>query len=163
MTNKNPHNFKLLNEMGRYTVVGGLSFLLDFFLLHVFVKWIGFSYLLSATFAFGAGFLLNYTLSVLWVFNYRNCHSKRLEFLIFLAVGIGGIILTDLILVIFTPLLYGNYLVAKIVAVVVVYFWNFFLRRQLLFNGTKPKCNNVRPVILIKEFQTIKETSADAI
>ena len=126
-----------LSELLKYTVVGGIAFCLDFALLYFLTEWGGWHYLVSASFAFTAGLLLNYTLSVKWVFRFRNYNNKRLEFLIFLAVGLGGLILTDGLLAILTPLLKENYLAAKLITVFFVYLWNFFVRRQLLFSQKK--------------------------
>lgn len=124
---------RIVVELGRYTLVGGGAFCLDFALLYLFTEWVGLHYLLSATLAFSAGLFFNYILSTSWVFRCRACASRSKEFVIFAAIGIGGIALTNLVLLVFTPIFLGNYLAAKIVAVTLVYFWNFFLRRQLLF------------------------------
>jgi len=123
----------IAGEICRYTVVGGGAFLLDFSLLYLLTEWVGFYYLISATFAFLGGIFFNYFLSTQWVFKYRRYSSKKVEFFIFLVVGLGGVILTDLGLFVITPLMNGNYLAAKIPTVGGVYFWNFFMRRQLLF------------------------------
>ena len=134
-------NFRqLIRELGRYGVVGGIAFIVDFGLLYLLTEWAGLHYLLSATIAFMAGLTLNYTLSVLWVFAYRSCKDKRLEFMLFLIVGIGGVVLTDLSMAILTPLLHGNYLWAKGITAILILLWNFFLRRQLLFAENSPFC-----------------------
>ena len=124
---------KLLLEFSRYTLVGGLAFIFDFGLLYILTKWGGLHYLLSATIAFTVGLIVNYVLSILWVFAYRSCEDKRLEFALFAIVGVGGIVLTDVSMAVLTPLLYGNYLLAKGITAILVFLWNFFLRRQLLF------------------------------
>lgn len=150
-TKTNIANFQIVIDLLRYGVVGGAAFAIDFFLLFMLTEWVHIPYLYSATISFGAGFLLNYILSVYWVFTYRKCTNKQIEFFIFLAVGVGGIIITDLILTILTPLFDGNYLAVKIIAVIAVFFWNFFLRRQLLFTDT----SNRLPVIKVCPSQGI--------
>ena len=130
---------KMFKELVRYTVVGGVAFCIDFFLLYALTEWGGLHYLYSATVAFSVGLICNYILCIVWVFSYRSCSNKQREFFLFLSVGIGGLILTDVLLAVVTPLLQGNYLVAKGVSVFFVYLWNFFARRQLLFvNKRKP-------------------------
>ena len=126
-------DFQIIAEIIRYGIVGGAAFVLDFLLLYILTERLYIPYLYSATIAFSSGCLVNYLLSVCWVFNHRKYTNKRVEFLIFFAVGVGGIIITDLMLFFFTPVFNGNYLAAKIIAVIFVFFWNFFLRRQLLF------------------------------
>ena len=124
---------KVAGELGRYTVVGGFAFLVDFFLLYALTEWAEFHYLLSATVSFSVGLVVNYCLSIIWVFSHRALQNARFEFMVFLLVGLGGLLLNDLILVLLTPLLKGNYMIAKIAAVGFVYLWNFFVRRKFLF------------------------------
>lgn len=131
--------------MKRYTLVGGLALIVDFAALYMLTEWAGLHYIFSATIAFVAGLSLNYALSTRWVFRNRRYGDKRLEFMIFLAVGVGGIALTDLIIAGLTPLLSGSYLTAKTIAVALIYFWNFFLRRQILFSKTTPTVNPKPP------------------
>ncbi|MEA1866585.1 MAG: GtrA family protein [Thermodesulfobacteriota bacterium] len=124
---------KLSGEFIRYAMVGGIAFVVDFFLLGFLTEWCGLHYLVSATIAFVAGLIVNYTLCLLWVFSYRNLNDKRLEFILFSVVGIGGLILTDILMAVLTPVLHGQYLWAKAITACFVLLWNFFLRRQLLF------------------------------
>ncbi|MCB2184043.1 MAG: GtrA family protein [Desulfobulbaceae bacterium] len=133
---------KLVGELSRYTVVGGVAFIVDFFLLYSLTEWASLHYLLSATLSFLVGLFVNYYLSIQWVFRYRSFKSARSEFMIFLFVGLGGLLLNDLILAVLTPVLNGQYMIAKIAAVVFVYLWNFFVRRKLLFSKHKKKVLN---------------------
>lgn len=123
----------LLGELWRYTIVGGAGFVVDFFFLYALTEWSGFHYLISATVGFCAGLVINYVFCIYWVFRHRAFGSARIEFAIFMAVGLGGLLLNDVFLAICTPLLDGNYMVAKMGAVGFVFLWNFFMRRQLLF------------------------------
>jgi len=124
---------QLCGELGRYTVVGGFAFVLDFALLYALTEWGGIHYIVSASISFSAGLVFNYVLSIAWVFEKRCCSNTRLEFFLFFMVGIGGLILTDIFMATLTPLLKNNYMLAKFITVFFVYLWNFFLRRQLLF------------------------------
>lgn len=124
---------KLGGEFIRYAMVGGIAFVVDFFLLGFLTEWCGLHYLVSATIAFVAGLTVNYTLCLLWVFSYRNLNDKRLEFVLFSVVGLGGLVLTDILMAVLTPVLHGQYLWAKAITACFVLLWNFILRRQLLF------------------------------
>ncbi len=124
---------KLGGEFLRYAVVGGIAFVADFFLLGFLTEWCKLHYLISSTIAFVAGLTINYTLCLLWVFSHRNINDKRLEFVLFTVVGLGGLVLTDILMAVFTPVLHGQYLWAKAITAIFVLLWNFFLRRQLLF------------------------------
>jgi putative flippase GtrA len=60
--------------------------------------------------------------------------NKYLEFLLFLVIGLIGLGLNELFLWMLTDLAHVYYLISKILTAVVVYLWNFFARKILLFN-----------------------------
>jgi putative flippase GtrA len=86
-------------------------------------------YLLSAAVAFLLGTVVNYLLSVLWVF--RSSGRIPTEFVLFTLVGLGGLGLTELILWLLVEIVGLHYLQAKAVALGVVLVWSFTLRRLL--------------------------------
>jgi putative flippase GtrA len=117
----------------RYVAVGGAAFVVDFTMLILLTELAGVHYLLSAGLAFCAGLLVNYALSIAWVFSSRMLRDRRAEFVIFALVGIAGLGLTELILLTGTEGLGLDYRLSKIVAVGVVLIWNFGARKFLLF------------------------------
>ena len=124
---------RLSLQMLKYTLVGGVAFLLDFSMLYVLTEYLHIYYILSATAAFIAGLLCNYILSVFWVFHERALSSKLAEFLVFSLVGVIGLLLNDGLIWSLTEAGKLHYLTSKVIATVVIFFWNFFARRQLLF------------------------------
>jgi len=120
-------------QMFKYALVGGAAFLLDFSMLFVLTEYLHLYYILSATAAFVAGLLCNYSLSVYWVFQERALPSKLAEFLVFSLIGVVGLLLNDGLIWSLTEVGGMHYLASKVLAAVVVFFWNFFARRQLLF------------------------------
>lgn len=123
-----------LVQLIRYTFVGGFSFLVDFGVLAFLTEVMHLHYLLSAGISFLFGLLVNYLLSVKWVFSTRMVENKYLEFLLFLVIGLIGLGLNELFLWMLTDLAHVYYLISKILTAVVVYLWNFFARKILLFN-----------------------------
>ena len=117
----------------RYFFVGGFAFIVDFGLLYILTEFVHFHYLLSASLSFFAGLILNYFLSTIWVFNKSKIKSKSAEFFIFAAIGLIGLGLNALFMWIFTDLLVLYYLISKIITTMLVYFWNFFARKFILF------------------------------
>ena len=53
----------------RYFIVGGIAFIADFGALFLLKEWGGLNYLFSATLAFIIGIIINYQLSICWVFD----------------------------------------------------------------------------------------------
>ena len=121
-------------QLFRYTFVGGCAFLFDFGLLWFLTEKGHWHYLLSATLSFLVGLFVNYFLSKIWVFNTSILKNKGLEFLIFALIGIVGLGLNNLFLWVFTDLCSIYYMISKILTTGIVYFWNFFARKKILFN-----------------------------
>jgi len=120
-------------QLVRYTFVGGIAFLIDFGTLYILTEFAHLHYLLSAGIAFILGLLTNYFLSIRWVFATRNIRDKKLEFFIFAFIGLIGLGLNELFLWIFTDLSGLHYLFSKILTAILVYLWNFFVRKLILF------------------------------
>jgi putative flippase GtrA len=124
----------LLIQLFRYTFVGGFAFVVDFSLLFTLTEYAGIHYLISTAIALTAGLVINYLLSVLWVFDKRKLNNKSVEFSLFAIIGIGGLILSELLIWTFTEFAGFHYLLSKIISTGVVYLWNFFVRKYILFN-----------------------------
>jgi putative flippase GtrA len=124
-----------LIQLFRYTFVGGIAFGVDFSLLFLLTEFAGIHYLLSAAISFSVGLVTNYILSIIWVFKTRNISNRYLEFIIFGIIGIVGLGMNELIIWSFTEYLHFYYLVSKIVSTLVVYLWNFFARKYILYNN----------------------------
>ncbi len=126
-------------QMFRYTFVGGIAFLVDFITLYCFTEIFNIHYLISAAIAFIFGLTTNYILSIIWVFKYRKVRNKIFEFGIFALIGIVGLVLNELIIWTFTEFLAFHYLISKIFSTAIVYFWNFFARRYILYHDSRMK------------------------
>lgn len=124
---------KLLVQFVRYFFVGGFAFVVDFGLLYILTEYAGLHYLLSATLSFIAGLLVNYIISCLWVFNGSKFKNRLVEFLFFAAIGVVGLALNDTLIWLFTDSIGTHYMFSKIVAAAMVYLWNFFARKYLVF------------------------------
>jgi len=117
----------------RYGFVGGTAFIVDFGLLYVLTAYAGLYYLLSATISFLVGLVVNYILSIFWVFSRRSFSSRWLEFWIFAAVGVVGLGLNDLFMWLLTGMAGYYYLYSKVISTFLVFLWNFFARKLSLF------------------------------
>lgn len=128
-----------LMQLFRYTFVGGFAFLVDFGTLFILTEYFNIYYLVSAGIAFLFGLIINYFLSVKWVFNNRVMENVMLEFILFSVIGLIGLALNELFLYILTDIFLIYYLVSKLITTFIVYFWNFFARKLILFNKQKSR------------------------
>ncbi len=117
----------------RALIVGGIAFLGDFMALYGFTEWGQINYLYSACLGFVIGVFINYQLSIHWVFPARRVKNHYLEFLLFVIIGLMGICLNLAILYELTEEIHIYYLYSKIIATVVIFIFNFGVRKIYLF------------------------------
>lgn len=120
-------------QLFRYVFVGGSAFIVDFFFLYFFSDICGIYYLISAVLSFIISVMVNYLLSTKWVFNQDNIDNKVLEFNLFILISAVGLLFTEILLYFFTDILNIYYLISKIIAAVIVLFWNFLARRVMFY------------------------------
>ena len=120
-------------QMFRYVFVGGTAFVVDFFFLYFFSDICGIYYLLSGILSFIISVLVNYIMSTKWVFNQDNIDNKVLEFNLFILISAIGLVFTEILLWLFTDIFGLYYLLSKIIAAIIVMFWNFIARRIMFY------------------------------
>ena len=123
-----------LVQLFRYTFVGGFAFIVDFGTLFILTEYCNIQYLVSGAVGFILGLTINYFLSVKWVFSTRVVESRIMEFWYFSLIGIAGLGLNELLLWVLTDILTVYYLLSKIITTIILYLWNFFLRKFILFH-----------------------------
>lgn len=128
-------NKALFIQLMRYAVVGGVAFVVDYGSLWLLTELAGFHHLVSAAIAFVLGLTCNYLISTAWVFGESKLASRWVEFTAFAFIGIVGLGLNELIIYLCTDICGLHYMLSKIISTALVFFWNFFARRFLLFKS----------------------------
>ncbi|WP_413825957.1 MULTISPECIES: GtrA family protein [unclassified Methanobrevibacter] len=123
----------LLLQFFRYIFVGGTAFVIDFGLLYVFTSYLNIYYLISAVLSFLISVLVNYVMSTKWVFNQDNINNKLVEFNLFILISTIGLVFTEIILYLLTDICGIYYMISKIIASILVLFWNFSARRVMYY------------------------------
>lgn len=110
--------------------------------------------LTATTIAFILGLVTNYLMSTFWAFKGLNTKKRSTEFLVFCVISAIGLGLNDAIVYFFQEFLAYKipengilprdkyYIVGKLVATVLVFIWNFGMRKILLYRGKKPSNSN---------------------
>lgn len=114
-----------------YFAVALAGLVVDYGTLILFKEVLHVFYLIAAIAGFIAGLAVNYALSNTFVFKNPKLTSKALNFGIFLIIGAVGLGLLNLFMFGMVSLLGTNYLIAKTIATIIVYFWNYFARKSL--------------------------------
>lgn len=117
----------------RYALVGATAFAVDFTIFLIFAKLAGFNYLAVAAVGFVIATVVNYVLSIRHVFTGPGWLSRRNEVLLVYLVSACGLAINQLMLWFGVETLDIDMLVAKIVASGAVFFWNYGMRRYLVF------------------------------
>lgn len=122
----------LIKQIMRFGVVGVISFLVDYGILYVLTEKANIYYLLSAGISFTVSVVINYLLSMSWVFKSNKKRGKKEEFIIFIVLSLGGLLLNQVMMYVFVDYMNVYYLFAKIVATAIVMIYNFTSRKLIL-------------------------------
>jgi len=91
------------------------------------------NYLVSAAVGYLAGLLVNYYLSIKWVFSYRKIAKFVYEFSIFALVGFFGLLLNEAVIYVGLYIFYLLPFWAKMVSACLSFLFNFSARKLLLY------------------------------
>ena len=116
------------------TAASGCAFIVDFGLLLVLTELFAVNYLASGAISFFCGHMIHYAFCVLWIFPKRRFDSIHAELAAFFAIGLAGVGMNALTLWFFTEPLAFDYRVSKLFAVVIVFFFNFFSKKYIVFH-----------------------------
>jgi putative flippase GtrA len=117
----------------RSAIVSVIAVVVNFGASYIFKEILGFYYLLAASLSFFLGVLVNYYLSVRWVFANRQLESKHMEFILFVVITTVGLLFNLLIIAGMVEIVKTGYWMALITATVLVFFWNFLARKKFLY------------------------------
>ncbi len=130
---------KLLIQMIKFGIVGVIAFVIDYSLMVLFVEVFHWNTVVSTGLSFTISLVVNYLLSMKFVFKAKENLSKKKEILIFVITSVIGLLINLLIMYIGDDLLHISYLIDKLVATVIVMIWNFVTKKLLLENNNLKK------------------------
>jgi putative flippase GtrA len=123
---------KLLIQIFKFGIVGGIAFVIDYVSLIVCKEVFHLNTLLAAAIAFTISVIYNYIDSVKWVFDVNKEKNEKANFVIFIVLSIVGLIITEIIMWFGTDVMKISYLIIKIVATAIVMVFNFITRKMFL-------------------------------
>jgi putative flippase GtrA len=133
----NTTSFAELRRIARYFAVGGAAACVDIGLFMVFAQGLGYAYLRVAAASFVVATLVNYVLSVRFVFVSGVRFRRRWEVALVFMVSAVGLALNQAILAACVELARFNLLFAKLSATGLVFFWNYLARRFFVFRAQR--------------------------
>jgi len=117
----------------KYFFVGGVAAVVDISLFTVFAKFLAYNYLLVGAITFLIATLVNYILSIKFVFKSGKKHKKQKEILLVYLVSAFGLAFNLVILYICYDIINMELIVSKLIATALVFFWNYFIRKYFIF------------------------------
>lgn len=117
----------------RYATASAAALCVDFGTYWSLIHLAGVHYLLAAPAGFALGLATVYALCVTWVFTRRRLSDRRAEFVLFAAIGLGGMALNQAAIYAGVEHLGLTYEHAKLLSAGIVFSFNFALRKLLLF------------------------------
>lgn len=122
-----------LLQLFRYGFVAIGAFMVDYGCYFVLSYLLDIHYLLSAIIGFTLGTITNYYLSKLNVFQ-GTPKTLAGEILLVFLISLVGLAILELALYLFTDILHIHYLISKLIATVIGFFWNFFGRKFFMYS-----------------------------
>lgn len=123
---------KLIEQIMKFGVVGFLCFFIDYFVLFVVTEFLGIDYLISSAISFSVSVVINYILSIKFVFNTKKDANKVKEFILFVVLSLVGLGINQIIMWFTVEKMAIYYMIAKIFATALVMVYNFITRKIFL-------------------------------
>lgn len=123
---------KLIEQIMKFGVVGFLCFFIDYFVLFAVTEFLGIDYLISSAISFSVSVIVNYILSITFVFSTKKDSNKVKEFVLFVILSLVGLGLNQVIMWVSVEKMAVYYMLAKIGATAIVMVYNFITRKIFL-------------------------------
>jgi putative flippase GtrA len=122
----------LARQFARFLVVGLFSFSIDYGLFVVLYDVLGVQYLAASTVSFSISLVVNYILTLRFVFVAKPGRNVPVEFTIYIALNMVALGLNQAILFLTVEALGISPLVGKLIATAVVLVYNFVSRKLVI-------------------------------
>ena len=119
--------------IARYFLVGGAAALVDWSLFALLALWAGLPWFPCALASFLTATLVNYVLSVRYVFRSGVRFSVPHEVMMVFGVSAAGLVLNQTLMWLWIEWAHWNMMLGKIHATGVVFLWNYGIRRFYIF------------------------------
>lgn len=123
---------KLLSQIAKFGVVGVVCFAIDYTLMILLTELAGLDYLLSSGISFSVSVVVNYLLSMRFVFRSKKDANKVKEFTVFVVLSITGLLLTEALMWVGVELIGIHYMFTKVAVTGIVMVYNFVTRKLIL-------------------------------
>ena len=125
-----------MNELGKqitkFGIVGVICFGIDYSLMILLTELGKVDYLISSGISFSVSVVINYLLSMCFVFARKKNRNRVAEFFMFLILSVSGLGLTELLMWLIVERAGIHYTISKILVTGLVMVYNFVTRKIFL-------------------------------
>ncbi len=122
----------LIRQALKFCVVGAICTAIDFGVLILLREVFGVNYLIANVAAFTVSVIVNYFLSMRFVFRGKKDANKVREFIVFVILSAIGLALNEWLMWLSVSALGLNYIWGKVIATGIVMVYNFFSKKLFL-------------------------------
>ena len=123
---------KLMNQIIRFGVVGVICTIIDFGVMIFLREVAGVYYLFASGISFAVSVVVNYLLSMKFVFHGKKDSSKTREFIFFVVLSVIGLGLNQVIMWAAVDGMNISYILSKVGATAIVMVYNFVTKKIFL-------------------------------
>ena len=121
---------KLFEQIIKFGLVGFLCFFIDYGIMVFLTEIVNINYLISSGISFTVSVIVNYILSLTFVFDTKK-GNKIKEFVIFIILSVIGLGINQVLMWFCVDILGIFYMISKIGATAVVMVYNFITRKLI--------------------------------
>ncbi len=122
----------LIFQIFKFGIVGGICFVIDYGLMVFFKEVCGTTELVASGISFTVSVIVNYILSMRYVFHGKENRNVTVELIVFILLSVCGLLINQLIMWAGVKKLFISYLIVKFFATAVVMVFNFVTRKLFL-------------------------------
>lgn len=122
----------LIIQIFKFGIVGGICFVIDYGLMVFFKEVCGTTELVASGISFTVSVIVNYILSMRYVFHGKENRNVTVELIVFILLSVCGLLINQLIMWAGVKKLFISYLIVKFFATAVVMVFNFVTRKLFL-------------------------------
>lgn len=122
---------KLFEQIIKFGLVGFFCFFIDYGIMVFLTEIVNINYLISSGMSFTVSVIVNYILSLTFVFDTKK-GNKIKEFVIFIILSVIGLGLNQILMWFCVDVLGIFYMISKIGATAIVMVYNFITRKLIL-------------------------------
>jgi putative flippase GtrA len=119
----------------KFGLTGLSGLFVDFSITWVFKEWLLVNKFLANALGFSVAVLSNYFINRKWTFKSERKLGRQL--LAFIVVSVLGLLLNSFVVYLFNHIFLFNFYLSKLIAIGLVFFWNFTVNYFFVFNSPK--------------------------